>query len=402
MKDVVSIPLYLAIIVLNSIEIYVIAKKPAKRRLKSEKMLLSLGIGDLLLGLNGVIGFLREIKVIPSTPFIITFLNSFIIFSVTFSILHILLLTFDRFVSVYFPIRRRTLISDKFVTITLVLIWIFSLVTSPLVVWHSIANKSHIYPVFLSIEVFPTLFALLFVYIMIYRKLRDTYMFGGGSCGAASSSANSCNPSTTCTGSSMEDSAPRQKQLAASLEKGPVVAGSQLTGEQHTVADGKARSSSNCEVELLSISSVTFDTIPDQNSADVSKQEAENRRAREDGKLENGGKFPENTTTNGTTLLEIPKQNQPDLKNQAKLNKKNYRQEHRILMLGISIIISFAICFLPATMTFLVFIRFSKKSLPYFVMSYFFAVMNSISNPVLYFFYRYWDSVKRRFNCCCK
>eukprot|EP00794_Sanderia_malayensis_P012001 gene12001-13239_t len=293
MKDVVSIPLYLAMIALNCVEIFLIGKKPAKKRLKSEKMLLSLSIGDVMLGLNGVIGFFREIKVIPSSRFIILFLNSFIIFSVTFSILHILLLTLDRFVSVYYPIRRRILMSDHFINISLVVIWLFSLISVPFIVWHSVAKKSAIYPVFLSIEVLPTLVFLFFVYVMIYRRLRGSVTLATSNC--RTSMASSVNLSSV---SYVYDDARNHNENEAVTTGG--------LSQPGVAVECNVALSSNGNSDDLKVSSIKLE-----------QQE------------QNGGK---DKTMSSTEMTEI---------------------------------------------------------------------LNSVSNPILYFFYRYWDKAKECCCCCC-
>ncbi len=384
MKDLVSIPLYLAIIAFNCIEVYLIAKKPAKKRLKSERMLLSLSIGDILLGLNGVIGFLREIKVIPTTRFIVTFLNSFIIFSVTFSILHIFLLTMDRFISVYYPIRRRTIMSNKLVDTSLAVIWVVSLVTSPLIVWHSIAHKSIIYPVFLSIEVFPTLIFVLFAYVMIYRKLRGSVMLNNSNGEASRSSGTNGNSSNGYSMTYVE----AQGNLEPPSTKNGIKDGMGLsTCDKNGIKDGPN------EAHSLRTASITlqYEEKADSMKERPSSVGGEDMAQKQD--------VTENHAPNAGVELG---QNAQDTKPIAQPhNSRTYTQEKRILMLGISIIVSFAICFLPATIAFLVFLRFSKKSMPYFVLAYFFAVLNSISNPVLYFFYRYWEKARRYCCCCC-
>ena len=499
-KDIYSFPFYVLIIAMNAMEIILIIKK--KCRVRSETMLLSLSAGDLMLGIIGVIGFLMDIKLLPYNRPCEIIVNSFIIFSISSSVLNILLITVDRFLAVVFPMQRNIWMKNSNLYAYIATIWVVSLSSSPLLAWYTITSNSDTYSFVLAFEVLPTIVVIGIVYALVYRKLKRTQLLRASRNGIKmKTSSNStasvffskfrktkhdlmeevitrqfshtaektigatvnCHLSnnvqvneTLQVGKEWPNSETIRKEIENRPEETVGIGLKDVTVKSFSRNPGSIKGSKeeawenienvifndtestlrscytnkkvNCDKILKSDEKMDF-----SYKTNMEKQNAENRSIEilsEDetinsrptssiflysdthssglvrGGYDNSCESLHNVNKSG--IMEelsavIPKGN-PDANATVKLKlipkrDKTFTAERRVLYFGIAVVISFSICFLPATIVYLKFRKFNRQAVSWFALSYVFAVVNSVVNPILYFFYRYWDRLHCS-NCC--
>ena len=112
----------LLIISMNFAEVVFISRK--KHRSTFEKLLLSLALSDLLVGIAVAIFKILDFILgdqdwLKEDAFIVVF-----IMSALFSLKNLLVITIDRFIAVKFPIKHRLLVTGRRVNMLIVLIWV--------------------------------------------------------------------------------------------------------------------------------------------------------------------------------------------------------------------------------------------------------------------------------------
>ena len=158
------------VVVINIIEIGILVRN--RKNLKNyERLLLSLSVADLLVGITFLASVLVQFKRGSYTPISVGFW-----YSITTSLFHIVLLTLDRAIAVLYPLKHRIWITAKFTKISIGMSWIFSLltVTSSLLNRNKLVTKTVIgYMTDLAI------FMLVIAYsIIIYKVLIKRYRHG--------------------------------------------------------------------------------------------------------------------------------------------------------------------------------------------------------------------------------
>ena len=122
LEELVFILVGLLIISMNFAEVVFILR--IKHRSTFEKLLLSLALSDVLVGIAVVVFkvldfILGDQSWLREENFIVVF-----IMSALFSLKNLLVITIDRFIAVKFPIKHRLLVTGRRVNILIVLIWV--------------------------------------------------------------------------------------------------------------------------------------------------------------------------------------------------------------------------------------------------------------------------------------
>ena len=122
LEELVFILVGLLIISMNFVEVVFILR--IKHRSTFEKLLLSLALSDVLVGIAVVVFKILDFILGDQTwlqeeNFIVVF-----IMSALFSLQNLLVITIDRFIAVKFPIKHRLLVTGRRVNILIVLIWV--------------------------------------------------------------------------------------------------------------------------------------------------------------------------------------------------------------------------------------------------------------------------------------
>ena len=114
---------------LNIAEIVLIIRCNSRKAF--DKLLLSLAASDVLVGLS--IAAFKSFDLITHNTIDwlegTSFANIFV-YSITFSISNLLLITIDRFLAVRFPIKHRMLVTERQVNKTIVIVWVLCLVST--------------------------------------------------------------------------------------------------------------------------------------------------------------------------------------------------------------------------------------------------------------------------------
>ena len=127
-RDIIYVIISFLIVILNTVEAVLIIRCNSKNTF--DKLLLSLAISDILVGLS-----VAAFKIIDLTTYdSLTWLGTedcaiIFIASSNFSMLNLVLITVDRFLAVRFPIKHRILVTERRINTIIVLIWIVSAVS---------------------------------------------------------------------------------------------------------------------------------------------------------------------------------------------------------------------------------------------------------------------------------
>ena len=128
-KAATYIVLAIVILLLNIVEIVLILKM--KRKKTFDKLLLSLAISDALVGSSTIVftEFVgiggRYLPWLKGDDAMI-----FVGFSMLFSISSLLLISFDRFLAVRFPIKHRIILTDRRADLMIIFMWLFCVIFS--------------------------------------------------------------------------------------------------------------------------------------------------------------------------------------------------------------------------------------------------------------------------------
>ena len=129
--DVLLSILALMIVLLNTIEIALILRCKSKKTF--DKLLLSLAISDLMVGLAVATFKIADVTTSNTIPWLVggNFASIFK-FSINFSIGNLFVITADRFLVVRLPIKHRIFFTERRVNAMIVVIWLACSVTSTL------------------------------------------------------------------------------------------------------------------------------------------------------------------------------------------------------------------------------------------------------------------------------
>ena len=117
----------LFIIILNSIEAFIIARR-WKNKSNHERIIFSLSMSDLLVGISGVIIHgLDSMVMLPLSSKYGAGVLLPLWFSINTSLLHILGMTINRAIAVKYPVQHKLMITPSRVTFSLLVIWLLSL-----------------------------------------------------------------------------------------------------------------------------------------------------------------------------------------------------------------------------------------------------------------------------------
>ena len=111
------------VVVINIIEIGILARNH-KNLTIYERLLLSLSVADLLVGITFLVSLLAQFEKGSNLRISVVFW-----YSITTSLFHIVLLTLDRAIAVLYPLKHRIWITVKFINISIGMSWVFSLLT---------------------------------------------------------------------------------------------------------------------------------------------------------------------------------------------------------------------------------------------------------------------------------
>ena len=164
------------VIVINIIEIGMLVRK--RKNLKNyERLLLSLSVADLLVGITFLVYLLPWLEKSYDKP-----ISAVFWYSITTSLFHVVLLTLDRAVAVLFPLKHRAWITTKFTKISIAVSWMSSLlsVTSFLFNRSKRITKTIIgYMTILTIVILVIVYSVITHKVMIKRyKQGPQYRFG--------------------------------------------------------------------------------------------------------------------------------------------------------------------------------------------------------------------------------
>ena len=115
-------------IILNSLQLHILVRK-VQSKSNFERVLQSLAAADLISAVGffmiGLTAFLVRIDLSIAVPLLYIFATA-LTFAITSSMLHILLITVERFIAVYFPIRHFTSITKGKIKCALIVLWSLS------------------------------------------------------------------------------------------------------------------------------------------------------------------------------------------------------------------------------------------------------------------------------------
>ena len=125
-EELTFIAVGLMIIVTNLVEIVYISRNKHKNTF--EKLLLSLAISDLLVGITATV-YKTSDFLLGKEPWLSEGVAAIVfMFSSIFSLKNLLVLTIDRFLAIRFPIKHRILVTARRTNILIISIWVLSCV----------------------------------------------------------------------------------------------------------------------------------------------------------------------------------------------------------------------------------------------------------------------------------
>lgn len=161
-----------SVIIVNIIEICILIRK-RKTWTNYDRLLLSLSFADLLVGITffcfQIVRFHRETEYLEAAAVVFWY-------SITTSLLHVVLLTIDRATAVLYPLKHRFWFTVKSAKISIVMTWLSSIVmVAPLV----IKTSKMVSKTVLGYMTVMIIFILVIVYsIIVYKAVIKRYRGG--------------------------------------------------------------------------------------------------------------------------------------------------------------------------------------------------------------------------------
>ena len=119
----------------NAVTLVAILRSPRLRKF-TNALIISLAVADMLVGVNGLIGFmLTEVVFLHKYNEAEKIIFDFIVptisdFPLMASILHLVALSVERSIAIFMPLRHITIVGAKFMKIAIIIVWSFGLCLS--------------------------------------------------------------------------------------------------------------------------------------------------------------------------------------------------------------------------------------------------------------------------------
>ena len=386
-----SSPFYISSLILNVTEICIILLQK-KALSSSDQIVLSLAFGDAVLGLVGTLGFLIDIGAVPESKILSAIIIGAIFHSLSLSILTVLLLTTDRCLAVFLPFRQRQILSKRMVTVLIIGAWVVAFIISGVYFWLTEKKENQVVNYSYSTQIIFTFIVISSVYFALYKKVKRQ-----------SSTVHQVLTNTTSKTETCKKTGLRSISLPDINKKSNLTPNE--SNNQHRLSTvGKE----DLEIESVhqSIAEKSFSTSNSTKASKVTQKYPKISKVVTDGLSVSQSKGTEGTSKeeNDTSASKKVKKFTPlqmfnfEIAESRKRQKTRYRlqKERKILLLGSLIVSFFGISFLPSAL-----LAIDGRKRDYsntsFIVTYVLAISNSVSNPLLYFFYKHSSYI-----FCCK
>ena len=169
------LPLSLVVVILNGIAIYIVVQTKGERRKSNTFILVSLLVGDILIGAVVIPARIIEIHFLKSAAF--PYIYAYILFIAAFNIA---LLTWERYTSITKPLWRRKIGNGKMITI-LVINWTLPAFISLIpLCWEYSKNRKTITQIYRYVLVVILLSVVATVVVLQALVLRALFVFWKG------------------------------------------------------------------------------------------------------------------------------------------------------------------------------------------------------------------------------
>ena len=145
----------------NAVTLVAILRSPHLRTF-TNALIISLAVADMLVGMNGLIGFmLTEVIFLHKYNKSESIVFEFIVPATTdlpmmASILHLVALSVERSIAIFMPLRHRTIVGEKFMKIAIIIVWSFgfclSLVLIPMRLMINTEGSTYTYALYATVS----------------------------------------------------------------------------------------------------------------------------------------------------------------------------------------------------------------------------------------------------------